>query len=253
MKNNNAFELERHRASLAHDNLLKELLKTYNSSQPTISGKNTKTLWDDLNLNFYYDDMAKDRTITAKNWLKKNKGKVLNIGFGSGCLEKEYFSSNHNQTTWYGIDISPWSVKNLKEMFPKSNFSEGNVLNLKFKDGYFSSVAILEVMEHVSPTKTFIAWKEINRILKKKGSLIVSVPLNENLEEMVKHGMNPNAHVRVYTKELIKAELILAGFEIKNEKIFYAFPKHYYVKKLVTSIFPNIRKPNNVIILAQKK
>ncbi len=76
--------------------------------------------------------------------------------------------------------------------------------------------------------------------------------MNEGLEEMVKSGFNPNAHVRVYTKELIKAELEMVGFRVVKHRLLYAFHKNYWIKSLLTKLFGLNKKPNNIVLLAQK-
>ncbi len=74
--------------------------------------------------------------------------------------------------------------------------------------------------------------------------------MNEGLEEMKD---NPNGHVRMYTQDLIKAELEIAGFNILAFKTLYAFNTHYMFKKIISKILRNKWIPNNIIVLAQAK
>ena len=91
------------------------------------------------------------------------------------------------------------------------------------------------------------------QLLKNGGVFIVSVPLNEGLEVMIKKGINPNAHVRVYTPAILKAELILSGFRIIKEKYLYAFHKNYRLKTFLANMLGFLGKsPNNVIVIAEK-
>ena len=74
--------------------------------------------------------------------------------------------------------------------------------------------------------------------------------MNEGLEEMKD---NPNGHTRMYTEDLIKAELKIAGFSVLDFKTLYAFNNYYQVKKTISKIFRNRWQPNNIVLLAQVK
>ncbi len=70
---------------------------------------------------------------------------------------------------------------------------------------------------------------------------------------MISRGENPNAHVRIYTPDLIKAELRIAGFKILKEKRLYAFHNFYGLKTLIAKhLLPRKFNQNNIIVLAQK-
>jgi len=132
-------------------------------------------------------------------------------------------------------------------------FKKSNILKIPFEEGYFDVVIVLEVLEHIPPSKTFLALTELKRVMKKGATLIVSVPLNEGLKEMVNKGINPNGHVRVYAPELIVAELKIARFKVKRKIFLFAFKEMYFIKKLLQkSILRKRWKPNNIIIFANK-
>lgn len=254
---NNPFEVENLRAKLADGLKFSELLMTYSLNYPEIEDRNSSKLWDLLNkdnctLIEEKNPMLKHRLKSVVNLINGYNLKILNIGFGSGNLEKIYFAMK-KKFKWHGIDISRESVKRASKKYPKGKFEVGNITNIKIKDNQFDYVIALEVLEHIRPAFTFNALKEINRVLKPDGKVIVSVPLNEGLEEMVAKGENPNVHVRIYTPSLIKTELSIAGFKILKERILFAFSKFYKIKTFLSKyVIKGIRHPNNIIILAQK-
>ena len=94
--------------------------------------------------------------------------------------------------------------------------------------------------------------------MKDDGLLIVSVPINENLEKVnieCPHCgtvFNRNGHLREYSENIIKSELENAGFVVKDIKRLFAFRRFYFFKKILTKIFINHWKPNNLIIVARK-
>lgn len=253
----NVFEVDKLRDRLARESRLKELKETYSSKYPEIKNRNTPQLWDNFNLERNHftnsdDPQANDKlNQISKNLTGKNI-KVLNVGFGSGNLERLVYG-NKNISSWDGVDISQKSVVHAKKVFPKYNFKLGRTDKLDYKDKTFDYCIILEVLEHISPYKILTSLKEANRVLKVGGTLIISVPLNEDLEQMIEDKVNFYQHVRIYTKELIKAELKISGFEPFKEVELISFRRQYTIKKfLVKYILRGFRQSNGVTIYAKK-
>jgi len=253
---NDPFYIEEKRDELARLKSYNELAKTYSSGFAEIEDKNTGEFWDSLNdksiLSGHQNSIAKHR-IEIVSRLIPNWAKVLDIGFGSATLEKR-LKESRKKLNLSGLDISDLSVKRARKMFSDWTFKKGSILNIPFNRNSFEYVLALEVLEHIKPSCLFRALNEIKRVLVKNGFLIVSVPLNEGLKQLIKEGENPSAHLREYTPDIIKAELELAGFLLVKEKYLFAFRKNYFIKSFIVNfIFTGIRKPNNLIILAQKK
>lgn len=256
MKNKkNPFDIEKIRAKLAHNHNYLRLIKTYSKSNPEIQDLNTPKLWNALNKEFSIEKnpMAKDRIKIVNMYLKGHNIEVLNIGFGSANLEEEFFKKIKMNVNWFGIDIASKAVRSASRKYKFGIFKVGNINRIQHNDNSFDYVIALEVLEHIPPSDTFIALREIYRVTKHNGTLILSVPLNEGLEAMIQKGANPNAHVRIYTPELIRAELEIAGFKVANQTILYAFGSYYKLKIfLVKYILRGFRHPNNIIISARK-
>lgn len=245
----NPFRVEDYRRVLAEKGALYSLKKAYTSSLPEIKDINTPEMWDKT---FEFiggiesqDGMTKDRVKTAYKFLPGSCNKILDIGAGAGFLE-EYLNKNKDIQI-YANDFSDISIKKLKEKF-RGSFEKQSIYSLKYPNHFFDCVFILEVLEHIPPSKVFYVLQSVKKLLNKKGFLVISVPMNEGLEKMKD---NPNGHVRDYTYPLIKAELELAGFKILESKELYAFKKFYKTKKLLARIFKERWKPNNAVIKAQ--
>lgn len=256
-KSLNPFIIENKRAKLAKKKQYKRLKSTYTSQYPAIKDLNTAKLWDKLHLEkktIKLDHpMEEERLRIVSRSIKGNAISVLDIGFGSASLEREFFKRSIKNIIWNGIEISSTLVKRAKKEFSQCKFTIGDIIKLNYQNKSFDYVIALEVLEHIPPKNTFKALKEIHRVIKPGKYFIVSVPMNEGLETMIAQGENPNAHVRTYTPELIKAELEIAGFKILKEKMLFAFPNHYKLKSfLAKKIIPWKFKPNNIIIFAQK-
>ncbi len=248
----NPFRIEEKRGFYAKKSSLKKFIKLYSRKYPSISNKNSGSLWDNLNFSrsekLQNSSIYLDKLSQVLRLLKNKGGNLLDIGFGKGVIERELKNSDFSL---FGIDISKKSVNELKESM-KGNFVKGDVLKIPFGSKLFDFVLCLDVLEHISPFNTFKALREINRVSKPNSRLLISVPLNEGLEGMVRNGINPNAHVRVYTSDILKMELKISGFNIEKEIQLTAFGKSYSVKKFLNGIF-QMRKPNLLILIAKKK
>ncbi len=140
---------------------------------------------------------------------KTVSGKILNIGAGEILwLENDIFLGNSN---FYSTDVEQ---KNLSSYNLAKNKKVMSAENITFDDNYFSQVIILDVLEHIKDHEKVLS--EINRVLKKSGILVISVP-NDTLLSL----LNPVRYVqheRHYTIKLITSLLKKHGFKI--EKIF---------------------------------
>jgi len=245
------------RARLAEKKHYKKLQETYSSKFPEIKDLNTPKLWDDLHFkdtSVKAHPMAADRLQIVSDLIKGENLTILDVGFGSASLERTFFKKKIvKKIAWHGIEISPLSVKNAKKEFPDSTFKIGDILKLTYPSSMFDYVVSLEVMEHIRPRDTFKALREIYRVIKPGKYFIVSVPMNEGLEDMIAQEQNPNAHVRTYTPEVIKAELEIVGFSIIKEKKLFAFHTFYKLKSFIAKyLFQKQFTYNNIIIVAQK-
>ncbi len=241
----NPFRIEDLRDILSRLPDLRSFKKTYYNNLPEIEDLNTANFWDNrlykIQLLRTQDGMTKDRIKITADFLKTSGNKILDLGIGYGFIE-EILSSK--KIDFYGVDISPEAIRILKKRF-KGHFSVGSIYKYKYTRNKFDAVVLLEVLEHVPPKKTFLILKNIHKVLKKNGIFIVSVPMNEELEKMK---INKNGHVRTYTKNIIFAELKLAGFNVIEYKELYAFSKMYKFKKFLSKVMKHKWMPNNIII-----
>lgn len=244
----NPYKTEKGRQILSKKRKLDYLKKTYNLKFAEIENLNTSRFWDNKLEKAQYlkdqDGMTKDRVKTAFRYVPKNSIKVLDIGIGSGFIEE--LLSKRKEIDIYANDISPKTITNVKNRF-KGIFKVESLYNMTYPDDFFDSILMLEVIEHIPPSKTFHVLTKIKKILKNEGSLIISVPMNEGLETM---NSNPSGHVRMYTQDLIKSELELCSFKVIKEKTIYAFSNFYILKTFISKIIKKW-KPNNIVILAK--
>lgn len=114
-------------------------------------------------------DYSKKRLMQIEN-NKFSSRRILDVGCGTG-----HFLNYAHSRGWdtYGVDISPWAGKYIKDKFNFKIFI-GELEDARFQSNFFNVVHMSHVLEHVrNPSATL---KEGRRILKPEGILIVEVP-----------------------------------------------------------------------------
>ncbi|MBQ0735547.1 methyltransferase domain-containing protein [Aquimarina celericrescens] len=100
---------------------------------------------------------------------------ILEAGCGVGAQTK-IISKNNPDSSFISVDISSISLEQAKKIIHETDvknveFVLADILDLPFDDGYFDHIFVCFVLEHLSePAK---ALKELKRVLKPKGSLMV--------------------------------------------------------------------------------
>jgi ubiquinone/menaquinone biosynthesis C-methylase UbiE len=138
-----------------------------------------------------------------KSLLKEFNGKVLDVGCGIGEFLDFYKNS-------YGIEVNPFLVKYCKEK--GLNVKLGSIYKIPFKGNMFDVVLCSHVLEHLE--KPNIAIKEMRRVLKPKGKLILLVPTESGFRR-------DKTHKKFWHRENLKKLLEKTNFKI--ERMFY-FP-----------------------------
>jgi len=128
--------------------------------------------------------------------LLEGKGKCLDAGCGAnlytGLVEGKGYQ-------WYGIDVNS---------IPPAVY--GSVTEIPFEDEFFDVVLCVDVLEHVG--KDFVAVKEMFRVLKPGGVLVLHTPNSCQTHILADFPDNP-AHVRKgYTDFELTTLLEQAGF-----------------------------------------
>lgn len=130
---------------------------------------------------------------------KMAKGIILDIGCGSKPYENFFIPLMQE---YYGLDLPPDRSSRTR---PSDADVYGNAMNLPFKAGSVDTILCTQVLEHIPDPS--VALIEMNRCLKSRGVLILTVPLTEGLHE------EPNDFFR-YTKYGLKYLAEKSGFKI---------------------------------------
>lgn len=146
-------------------------------------------------------------------------GSVLEVGcaFGSGAKLLKELGSRHKE--YIGLDINQKAVDIATAEYRSfGSFVVGNAEHLDmFAAEQFDYVICFENIEHVFNPRNSL--KEINRVLKPHGRLIVSTPNRKNW------GIpdNNEFHLRHYTLQHLVGELEECGFDAEALKGIYLY------------------------------
>ncbi|MDD4352844.1 MAG: class I SAM-dependent methyltransferase [Candidatus Nanoarchaeia archaeon] len=205
-----------------------------------------------------YDDVEKGYDYLSKYWKNEANGaqmtefkpffkmignvknkKVLDAGCGTGDYA---ILLQQKGATVFGIDLSKgminYAKKSAKEKKLNIFFQKADVCSLPFEDNYFDKIIIARVLGHVSNEDMKIAAKELMRVLKPKGEIIVSMihPNLGNISNLIVNGKifhmpRFNRTVKEYVKIFseFKGKIVGSG-SFKIVKSFGKISKEAYDK-----------------------
>ena len=184
----------------------------------------------------YSDIREKNRSSAYYNnyWAKKMLSllkiepmKILDYGCGTGRLYpiiKRMFNSSY-----LGIDLSNDMLNVAKKKFKGIAVKQEDGEDLKLKNNSFDTVIVFGALHHLPNPKKGLA--EINRVLAKKGTLLISEPTSNIIMKNIRGLVyKSRKHFSLSHKTFLHSELISliknSGFKIKKIKYFgmLAFP-----------------------------
>ena len=132
------------------------------------------------------------------------KGSILELGAGLGNITFEILARGHKILP---TDIDRHFLNSLRKINPKACYLNIQDVNPKTY-GRFETIIVINVIEHIKDDN--IAFRNIYKLLKKGGVLVVLVPAHKNLfgsyDRLAKH-------CRRYTKSELESKLKREGFK----------------------------------------
>jgi SAM-dependent methyltransferase len=169
--------------------------------------------------------LSKKRAKLANKFITEGyrSGRILDIGCGS----YPYFLINTKFKEKYGIDpsVDLSLIKDSSVIIKKIRINKNT---LPFKNDYFDIISMLAVFEHISHSELIPVIKEIKRMLRIDGKLIITTPApwaDKLLHRMAIVGLisSEEIHEHKHNHSKLKIEDILsnAGFETDKIKCGY--------------------------------
>lgn len=170
-------------------------------------------------------------------------GRLLDIGCNDGLFSVEI--ANHiNAKEIYGIEIDGNAAKKAEEKGVKVKILDAN-MGFPFEDSFFDAIISNQTFEHLLNTDGFL--REIHRVLKPSGFVIISTPNLSSLHNSIPlllgmqptslhiseiqvgnflKGVETHGHIKVPTLRSLKDLAIYHGFLIEKSTGagFYPLP-----------------------------
>ncbi len=150
----------------------------------------------------------------AKKQKFKNKN-ILDIGCSNGVLASLLI--NEKPRKYVGIDSNQEAINFAKKNVKKAEFFQGTADNIPLGNKTIDVTLMLDVIEHVPKNTELKVLKEVARVLRKDGKLILSTP-NSNFWTNL---LDPAWYLghRHYNPEGLKKIIKKAGFKIELQTI----------------------------------
>ena len=163
---------------------------------------------------------------------------MLDAGCGPG-RHVFGFMDQFPDITCVGVDLDSNSLQEGKTNLTlfssisnkESTFLQGSVYNLPFSDNAFETIICSEVLEHVADVDATL--KELTRLLKPGGNLLISVPsyLPERLcwKYSKKYKQTPGGHIRIFSNKLLLENFQKLNLRIFKKNRMHSFHSLYWI------------------------
>jgi len=157
---------------------------------------------------------------------KSDRIKILDAAAGEGYISMKL---NEKGFEVYPVDINPSNFKYKQLTCVKADLNE----KIPFADGFFDLAISIETIEHLENPYQF--FRELNRVLKPSGQLIITVPNVTNILSRLKYLINGRpvffgkraykewGHISPFTKWMLEGALKKTFFEIDTITTSSAF------------------------------
>ncbi len=149
-------------------------------------------VWDKVPVTYYQQGVKRNlfqwlwhthKVKLAKKILFNIKFKnCLDVGCASGHMVSQIAHSFPN-ARYFGVDVYDKAIKYAKKTYPNIEFRVTSADKLPFEENAFDVILFYETIEHVEDPKECL--KEIRRVLKKDGTLILTMDSGSLLFRLV--------------------------------------------------------------------
>ena len=193
---------------------------------PELHDLSQEQIWDKIANR--WEEFRKNPILEVQDFLKKQKGRVLDMGCGTG----RNFIKDKNLEI-YGLDFSKGMLKHAEEKIKKEKINaylvKSEFTNLPFQDAFFNSAIFIRSLHCIPDEKDRLkALQELYRVLKPDSKAFIEVWSKNH--ERIKHkesgknvpwtinGERIFRYYYIYKKEEIENLVKKAGFKILSSK-----------------------------------
>jgi len=171
---------------------------------------------------------------------KVPKGKILDIGVGTGYPFASYFSSKGYDV--YGIDIAEDLVKKCNADFPKVKAFVGDAENLKFPENYFDAVYCFQSTWLF--TDVLKAINEMIRVTKKRGYVFFDIMNAKSREIKIAHikAKTVGRFIRIVSNviKVVKGEKVIWTLHFHETPTSPFYLNNYFTENQINYLFASL-------------
>lgn len=155
---------------------------------------------------------------SVKNISKGHNIKILDIGVGTGNLSKKYLNNGYNII---GIDQSRQMMNVAKQKFPNLKVRLGEFLKIPFGNSEFDIIVSTYALHHLNDDEKELAVKEMIRVLKDNGKIVIGDLMFENNNEKRKllNGFTNDQIEEIEDEYYSDIEKLVIEFNKYNKKL----------------------------------
>lgn len=157
-----------------------------------------------------FDRRALDRLAREVGQL----GPICDLGCGPGQLARYL---HRNGIAALGVDLSPQMVAEARRLNPDIEFHQGDMLALPDPDDSWGGIAAFYCIIHVPRPQVVDALREMKRVLKPGGLLLISFHVGEEIKHLDEWWEKPvNLDFQFFLPDEMEGWLEEAGFEVEE-------------------------------------
>ena len=169
-----------------------------------------------------------------KKKIYKKKGKLLEIGCGSGALLK-YFSKSMRV---FGVDYSRELLNIAKKAIPSGSFYFNEANKINFKNNFFDTVIMYSCIQYFPDKRYFNkVIQKIERCLKKNGNLYIGEIVDKDkLTKFEQYRIKQMSYSLYKKKYTGKINSKLKHFAISRKEIVSILSKNFLDIEIINSV-----------------
>ena len=144
----------------------------------------------------------------------RGTGIACDLGCGPGQVAR-YLSERKVEIC--GVDLSPRMIERARQLNPDIEFTQGDMLSLSWPDQEWAGIAAFYAIVNLKPTDLVRAMREMHRVLRPGGWLLMSFHVGEEIEHVDDlWDCRVSLDFYFYRPEQVIRDLRSAGFAIEE-------------------------------------
>ena len=186
-----------------------QALQTIRESYDRVADEYARRMFSEL------DNKPLDRELlTRLAGAVNGNGEICDLGCGPGHIARFLRDRGANV---FGLDLSPGMLDEARRLSPEIPFRQGNMLALDLPDASLAGISAFYAIVHLPPGAVPQAFREMARVLKPRGLLLLSFHIGEETVHRDEWMDRPvTLDFRFFSPLAIQSDLEAAGLMIQE-------------------------------------